>query len=510
MGAFSTLTPRQKMQAIPYSMQAQSGNAPFNVQAPGSNNSVFLNPDGGSFVRSARASFVESDLRTNGSRGSGLQFNASAGHFAAFMGSDARDGAGFVGLYPQSGGTLDGTVDIDADDDNDSANGIENGAIDIRSIGTGGSGGLIRLRNNDNVQTLLASGGASGGGASVDLFNAGTGNGVVSLAENFTATPGGRLHLKRPDGGFQFDLEPDFSTGGGAFFSMGGNTTGSGSIFMQTNDGGGDSSVGFFGSGSSFGVNTSVSGASGAVTMSSNAVDSAEIFDEPGVANNHTSGVAVPTSIGTITSRTITVPAAGFVLAIANADVQFSHAAGTGDFYNFGISTNATTLPGDQDQSCGVPSTAGAGFYNFPGAVHGLFNVSAGAHTFFFNAQGFGATATMFDIQFTLVYFPTAYGSVVSNFTGGFAPDNSNHGPVVSPMSPDQIVGERAMGEQFNQARLMKELADMQVRMESLRKQVEASVAKQSVAAPKSTKAPVREETVPAVEPVAISNSEGK
>ncbi len=511
VGAFVTLAPRQKIQVAPYALQAQSGNAPFNIQAPGSTNSVLHNPDGGVFIQSARGGIAEFTQRTNGSRGSGLLFTTPGGEFSLFAGSDARDGEGFIGLYPTGGGTLDGTVDIDADDDNDATNGIQNGAIDIRSTGTGGGGGIVRLRNNDNAQTLQAVGGASGGGANVELFNGASGVGVVSLAENFIATPGGRLHLKRPDGGFQFDLEPDFSAGGGAFFSMGGNTTFGGNIFMQTNDGSNNASLSVSGAGSSFGINTTASNNTNTVQMSGNAVDALEIFDEPGVANNHAGSTAMPASTGTLISRSITVPGPGFVVVLAQGDLAVTKAAASSDFYVFGVSDSATTLPTDQDIQVNLPSGLPAGTYDSSAAAHGLFSVgAAGTFTYFFNGRASGSPATMFDLNLTLRYFPTAYGSTLTNFTGGFAADNSNHGPVGAPLTAADIAAERENAVKFNQARVMKELADIQVRTEQLKRFMEASLAEQSVSKAKASKVPARDETTPAVEPVAINTKEVK
>ena len=513
VGAFTTLTPRQKMQATPYALQAQSGNAPFVVRAPGSTSNVNMNPDAGNFLVANALGKLQYSLRTNGSLGSGGLFTQTAGPFAGYMGSDARDGQGFIGLYESTNGTLDGTVDIDADDDNDSTNAFADGAIDIRSIGVGGGGGIMRLRNNTNQQTVLARGGADGIGGTINFFDPTTGNSTLLLENNASPTPGGRLLTRNSDGTLQFVLEPDFSAGGGTFMSLQGGALTPGRVVLQSNDNSGSAQVDVIGAGSNFSVNTRASAANttNAVVMGSNAVDALEIFNEPGVANIRVSNVALTGSIVTMASRSITVPGPGFVIVWAQGDIAVTHALANSDIVTFGVSDSAGTFPADQDIQFHVPAGLVAGTYDSSAAAHGLFAVgSAGTFTYFFNGRASGSPAIMFDINLTLLYVPTAYGATQSNFTGSFAPNTGNTGPVGAPLTGNDIAAERANAVQFNQARMLNEMSEMQVRMDSMRKQLEASLAEQAKGAAKATKAPVQNDTRPAVEPVAINNSEGK
>ena len=102
------------------------------------------------------------------------------------------------------------------------------------------------------------------------------------------------------------------------------------------------------------------------------------------------------------------------------------------------------------------------------------------------------------------MYFPTAYGATQTNFTGGFVANTGNSGPIAGPLTPAQIAGERAQGEQFGRDRAMAELAQMQARIQQLQKMIGNGPA---TAAPV---APVINQDRPAVEPVAINHTEGK
>lgn len=62
--------------------------------------------------------------------------------------------------------------------------------------------------------------------------------------------------------------------------------------------------------------------------------------------------------------------------------------------------------------SCGYQSSVATGFFDYPVTVHGLFSVAAGNNTFFLLAKEFSGSLSAFDMQLTLVFFPTTYGTV--------------------------------------------------------------------------------------------------
>ncbi len=153
----------------------------------------------------------------------------------------------------------------------------------------------------------------------------------------------------------------------------------------------------------------------GAMDISGEEIDSTEISNEPGIAGSIPgSFVTVGTSTTNAAVRTITVPAAGFVLALANCDIQMSHTSGGGQtFVNIGVSDIFGSIPTDQDQLFRVPAASATGLYNTPGSAHGVFSVNAGSNTFYMVTNGSSAGSNnLFDINFTLIYFPTAYGVV--------------------------------------------------------------------------------------------------
>ena len=216
---------------------------------------------------------------------------------------------------------------------------------------------------------------------------------------------------------------------------------------------------------------------SGSMDISGEEIDSTEISNEPGVAGSIPGGFF---NVGTVTinvaSRTITVPAAGYVLAMANCDIQMNHTSGGGSsFVNVAVSDTSASMPSEQDQLFRVPSAAPTGFYNTPGSAHGVFSVNAGANTLYMVANGSASgTNQLFDTNFTLIYLPTAYGVV--NSTMPPAPGD----PL--PWSQDTATGQRtglshAEIEAEYHAELARHMAEMDAKqreMEALLVEVEA------------------------------------
>ena len=217
----------------------------------------------------------------------------------------------------------------------------------------------------------------------------------------------------------------------------------------------------FDGSAGTIQFNLGATGSS-SVTLPNNAVGAAEILDEPGVADSIWTGSIqyIGTSPTVLISRSITCPAAGYVLAVGTAWVQwFVNSSSAWDCF-FALSDQSSTLP-DPAYRLTVPGGMAWGTYNQPVNVHRLFPVgSAGTYTFYYLAQEQVADFTTFDKELTLVYIPTAYGNV----TAPAAAD---------PMTVDpDAVAERAETEAFNAARIEREMSELRADVEALREKM--------------------------------------
>lgn len=152
-----------------------------------------------------------------------------------------------------------------------------------------------------------------------------------------------------------------------------------------------------------------------AVNLPGDAVSAAEVFDEPGVASATSTALTyLPNSgVGVLASRTINAPADGWVLVMASFNGSTYHNSGVASNAFFGVSAVSNALPANQELIMGIASSMPANFYQYGYTPHGLFPVSAGANTFYtLGRKSTSDPVFVTDVQMTLVYFPTAYGTV--------------------------------------------------------------------------------------------------
>ena len=170
-------------------------------------------------------------------------------------------------------------------------------------------------------------------------------------------------------------------------------------------------------------------------------VQSGEIIDEPGVAAfSGAYYVYLEDSAFTVlSSLTITCPSAGYVMAVAHGRIATlpQHTAGTNSYAIVGISDEPNSLPANQDLDFHIPAAAPSGTYSIPFGMTSMFTVpSAGSYTYYYLAFEYSGSVTVADMQFNLVFFPTAYGTVdpvpdpVPTSTGIQENDISNISPV--------------------------------------------------------------------------------
>lgn len=199
------------------------------------------------------------------------------------------------------------------------------------------------------------------------------------------------------------------------------------------------------------------------VQLPVDAVQAAEISDEPGVSGTTLPGTAsASTSLATIRSVSITAPDSGFVIVFMNARAGIAHVNGTGSSLTYGLATSAS-LTGAQQIVASVPNTAPTGTYGFPMGGHAIFPVSAGLNTFQLAALRAGAgSASIGQITMSCLYVPTSYGS----FTR--LQDSGNHAMQIGPLSPAEFQSERLLTSEANATRMERELADMRRRFEAL------------------------------------------
>jgi len=155
-------------------------------------------------------------------------------------------------------------------------------------------------------------------------------------------------------------------------------------------------------------------GAVGTAEVADGSLTAVDIGDEPGVASNtSTVTIVMDGTTQTLLSRSITAPAAGYVLAIATAQVNISHINGDNSHAAFGVSTTPGVFPPNQYVRVFFLSTIVSAIYMQAVTVHGLFSTSGGLQTLYFLGEEVTGSFSATNLQLTLIYFPTAYGTVV-------------------------------------------------------------------------------------------------
>jgi hypothetical protein len=211
------------------------------------------------------------------------------------------------------------------------------------------------------------------------------------------------------------------------------------------------------------------------VQLPVSAISASEILDEPGVASDKEGigGVALTTSYKTLLSRSIVCPASGYVLVLGTCQSQVSHTKDTDSEAIFGVSASSSSPPGNQDVGLRIDDAVESGVFQYPVTVHGLFEVSSGTKTFYFLAKKSTGSWTAYDLQLTLLYLPTAHGTVEGTRIGVEPNIPDEDAEVVEQLDrPDQLT-EQAQTEAFVAQRIQKELDEMRAEIEALKHQLE-------------------------------------
>jgi hypothetical protein len=159
-------------------------------------------------------------------------------------------------------------------------------------------------------------------------------------------------------------------------------------------------------------------GGDDSVVLPNSSIGAVEIADEPGCSSKvRSSGDApvtaiFPTPPSSVFSNSITVPTAGYVLAIAtiNAQVTATGAA----LCRWGLTTNPTNIPSDAMTLVEYQPSSPGGSWGMPVTLHRVFTVSAGTTTVHIMAQEIAASWEFNNVQLSLVFIPTAYGAVAA------------------------------------------------------------------------------------------------
>jgi len=240
-------------------------------------------------------------------------------------------------------------------------------------------------------------------------------NGAIRLQGE--GTDGGSIYIDGGMGSTYVTLGPTDSAGGGGKLSLGRNSAGATGILLEGNYDH-DEEPGLLMIGSTRTLQLYMGGGSNdySVYLPEDSINANEILDEPGVASIQASNSLdlTPGAITSVAARTMWVPNDGFVFAMGTAQVEIYNYDSASDCIWFGISESQNAWSGGAQEER-IQLSAGSlteGWYYFHAAVQGVFEVSAGEHTFYMNAQETSGECNVLARQLTLMYFPTAYGGV--------------------------------------------------------------------------------------------------
>lgn len=199
------------------------------------------------------------------------------------------------------------------------------------------------------------------------------------------------------------------------------------------------------------------------VVLPEGSIRSPEIGDEPGVASIRRDTSALGEGITTLVTHAIIAPAAGYVLAIGTATAGVNHPAIGGSWARFGLG-DTNSVPYNVD--LGLDPNMASGEYRCPVAVHGLFAVSAGPKEISFVGQEINSSWGAFDINLTLIYFPTAYGSVEAPVLG--AASTLTAPAATQPADSSNLPAKTGVLQALDPVRMERELAEVKARLTTL------------------------------------------
>ncbi len=209
--------------------------------------------------------------------------------------------------------------------------------------------------------------------------------------------------------------------------------------------------------------------------MPNNSISAPEILDEPGIAaiNDHgESSYVVEDSYAVVTSRSISVPVSGYLLAMCSMEIDLRHEGLSASYVTAGLSLSPGEVDNNQDLSFYLPGAAATGTYLNPSTPSAVYPVSAGSHTVYVNARKIGTTTSyIWDCQLNLIFIPTNYGAVslVTGMDKGGQETNRN---VSRSLSSGDIANEQGVSAQANDQRIQKEIASMRSELDALKEEM--------------------------------------
>lgn len=295
---------------------------------------------------------------------------------------------------------------------------------------------------------------------------------------------GGRFDLFDNDGNTSLYLQAD-GNGAGGYMALARSTSAIGIKLDGNASGTYSPSLTLSGASRSAVLDMSVSGDS-SVVLPNDAVSRSEILDEPGVAGNvNTDYITLSSGAdpAPLTSRTITLPTNGHVIAIATTSLSINYISYLGtaveSTIDYGLSLVSNTIPVDNGYFFKVLSHYDDGllYYDSPTIVQLFSNLTAGNHTIYLNAA-FNtvntASASASRSRLTLLFVPTSYGSLPPSALKTAEADQRDENVYLSrgPMSAEELARERETSIAVNQARIDAELGEMRARVAELERQM--------------------------------------
>jgi hypothetical protein len=351
--------------------------------------------------------------------------------------------------------------------------GVSTSGLDVGTARVQVDGGLSALRlgvEYDDLLSLLPYGeiefGCSTRTAYVHLLHEGWDEEAMSI---FSNANGGAIQMLDEAGGRLVSLMGNSSGYGGSLILWSDDAS-PGILAHANTDGLGNPEIYIQGS-SNTALFSMQKDDDSTVILPVSSISAIEMFNEPAVASDGdgTSVILLDGTVETLLSRSMNLPAPGYVHVIATCQATADHSNGTASAADFGVSQSSGTFPDNQDVAWGIPSSAETGVYSAPVTVQGLFSVpDDGSVTFYFLAQEADGSISVRDLQLTLLYFPSSYG-IVTPTTVSNRRIRDEDATVVASKSAADVAAEQAESSVANQARIERELERMRTEIERLR-----------------------------------------